>query len=1441
MTGVSTKVFIAYDFAIEGTLPDSLSRVASAPPPGFTVDWPGSPDSKSQGEIWRDKVRPGIEGCNRFLAFLDLPNANVGFEVGYALGLGKEVALARVADELPAWTREPPLDGFLCTQMDTPAAIRKAIGGEHWRLLGERPRAGKDVLVLCPRRTGASYLEEIDPAWGWRQPDETDRSLHGLPHQLEGIGLVPWVIAPHNEGAAGRDGEENAALSVIAGYAEALPGVEVRVLAHKNARRVADIVARRTEFPGVASFAEVASGVVEGWRKEVERRAAAATPERDAETDAILRPLRPRDFRPHPVDTWREDLGSRFIGRERLLIDATEAARGMRHRFAEHREAPGSQGVKLIWVHGFGGMGKSWFLHRARLQAADTVPGLQTLFVDFDARPSNAWRQPLSDLPRHAEDLYEPIAWRLAQRLGLEAVDPYWLAKARVRGAAEKHHQLRTRFDHHLELAHTAEADRVQPHLRGLLADACGGPRLWEMTEKERSRRLRLWSEDPDALDGVFAAWCHDAGVFDEAAIEPDRELARGLRQALRDALAEQPLLLMLDSAELLTPALQRWLRRLLVGLLVEPLPLLMLVGSRLRPDSDQSPGSRRGWLAEVPERFRRVDAFAELLRFTPAEIEEALGRLVRPAPGDRGHLAEQLHRVTLGVPLPLRTLLDIHEQGGSALAELGALEPGEAALRESDAVRRVIAVAAERLLLHLAAQPTREDDYCAITTLAILPAADHLVLCGAWGEDPHARLLDLGSRYSLLADGDLHPTVRQTLRRYWRDPAVRPRFFPATLDSLERAVNDLPAREPLSRDPARFRRLGYEANLRAWRQVGGALDFIARALCLAAAYEVEPSTLVELLGELPLLGDEHAAARELWQSEPVSDPDDRDSVKWLAARRKAAGGWTAEEEAALALLEGIAASGWGVTPGTALAALERLEIAVGFFGLESMPKRGEAGEAFFRYGCSLQDRDRGGSSSPDRCELAYRRAVALGSNESIAENNLGVLYDNLGRLLDAEVSFQRSIELDPKNAYPHTGLGNVLCDLRSLVEAEASYRRSIELDPKYAHPHTGLGNVFYYLRNLVEAEASYRRSIELNPKYADPHSGLGNVFCDLRNLMDAEASYRRSIELNPKYAHPHNGLGNVLHDLGNLAEAEASYRRAIELNPKYAHPHTGLGNVLHDLGNLAEAEASYRRAIELNPKYAHPHHALGNVFYDLGNLAEAEASYRRAIELNPKYAHPHHALGNVLHELGNLAEAKASYRRAIERDPKYAPPHIGLACLREDTGSEAETAALFEAALALEGLKSAGSERGLCWVALRREDFVDGRRWAQAAMAKEPDHPGSSLAAAAATVWELGWSAGRENFQEWVEQRGLRCPWFAWTSRNRLAALLRRVRAEGGLGDVAAILRSAAARPATPWWQPWSEAIDAALAGSDDTLADARARELYRLLVVPASLGRSR
>jgi tetratricopeptide (TPR) repeat protein len=287
--------------------------------------------------------------------------------------------------------------------------------------------------------------------------------------------------------------------------------------------------------------------------------------------------------------------------------------------------------------------------------------------------------------------------------------------------------------------------------------------------------------------------------------------------------------------------------------------------------------------------------------------------------------------------------------------------------------------------------------------------------------------------------------------------------------------------------------------------------------------------------------------------------------------------------------------------------------------------------------------------------QTAYQGSVALNPDNSRAWQQLGSSYYKLEEYESAIASYQQAINLDPKDASPHYNLGIVYKNQGENELEIASYQQAINLDPKFAYPHNGLGDVYLAHGKYELAISSYQQAINLNPKYASPHNGLGYIYYVQGKYELAIASYQQAINLNPKYASPHNGLGYIYYVQGKYELAIASYQQAIDLNPKYASPHNGLGYVYSVQGKYELAITSYLQAINLDPKYASPHNGLGYVYQAQGKYELAITSYLQAINLDPKYASPHNGLGYVYKAQGEYELAIASYKQAINLDPKKA------------------------------------------------------------------------------------------------------------------------------------------------------------------------------------------
>jgi hypothetical protein len=503
------NVFIAYDFDIKGGLSDRLQWVKKNTGPEFEVNYPDASDARSQGEIWRDIVRPRIREADSVIAYVDLPNANVGYEIGYALGLHgpKGVALARIRDELPEWLKRPPFQSFSCPRIFDERELLKLVRGDEWVRAPRRPNKGKEALLLCPP-TGRVYSDSLKEIFkNWRMLPEAGWTIKDLPDKLQGIGAVVWLLVPHGEDESERDGKENAATSVVAGFAAGLE-MPVHVFIHSESRVVVDVAGQGVTFASTDQLIKL----IEDLRPQLARELAPPEQSTSVSKPAVSRPTLP----PAPLLEEFEAVEELFIGRERLLADFGDALRGLDLR-SRGDQPSGAAAVQAAWYDGFGGMGKSWFLRKAKLETErHLLPRAKVALIDWDL-PS--LRLGLSSPPVEARELFRVIAARLGQLYGIGALDVYWTAETRVDQAAGDRQNFIRHFAKSLdELASTRsrKADSYVTESGGerddilkalLLEDG-----LWVDDPAELQSNIDNARHDPEWLSRARQRWFNRGG-----------------------------------------------------------------------------------------------------------------------------------------------------------------------------------------------------------------------------------------------------------------------------------------------------------------------------------------------------------------------------------------------------------------------------------------------------------------------------------------------------------------------------------------------------------------------------------------------------------------------------------------------------------------------------------------------------------------------------------------------------------------------------------------------------------------------------------------------------------------------------------------------------------------------------------------------------------------
>jgi protein O-GlcNAc transferase len=185
---------------------------------------------------------------------------------------------------------------------------------------------------------------------------------------------------------------------------------------------------------------------------------------------------------------------------------------------------------------------------------------------------------------------------------------------------------------------------------------------------------------------------------------------------------------------------------------------------------------------------------------------------------------------------------------------------------------------------------------------------------------------------------------------------------------------------------------------------------------------------------------------------------------------------------------------------------------------------------------------------------------------------------------------YQRALTLKPDYAEAHNNLGIAFQEQGKLDDAVAYYRNALHLRPNYCQALSNLGNALLGQNKWPEALASYQQALCFQPDDANAYYNLGCAFRQASMLDEAEANFRQAVRFQPNFAAAYNNLAVVFQDQGKLEEALASFQRARALVPA----DTGAqSNYLLCLNYLPQADPDFVFAEHCQWAQLHEHSAF--------------------------------------------------------------------------------------------------------------------------------------------------------------------------------------------------------------------------------------------------------
>ncbi len=181
-----------------------------------------------------------------------------------------------------------------------------------------------------------------------------------------------------------------------------------------------------------------------------------------------------------------------------------------------------------------------------------------------------------------------------------------------------------------------------------------------------------------------------------------------------------------------------------------------------------------------------------------------------------------------------------------------------------------------------------------------------------------------------------------------------------------------------------------------------------------------------------------------------------------------------------------------------------------------------------------------------------------------------------------AESAFRKAIALDPNYSLAHRMLGIVLSHMRRSDEALAAIGRARQLDPLLAGHHALSAQIAFSGRDFTAAERFARQSITIDPEFWIGHMQLGQTLEQLEKRDSALDALNLAARLSGGNSKAISLRGYILARMGRTREAQEVLRMLKTLsNERYVPPYAQ-ALVYAGLGEHAQVLPALERALQV-------------------------------------------------------------------------------------------------------------------------------------------------------------------------------------------------------------------------------------------------------------------
>ena len=159
---------------------------------------------------------------------------------------------------------------------------------------------------------------------------------------------------------------------------------------------------------------------------------------------------------------------------------------------------------------------------------------------------------------------------------------------------------------------------------------------------------------------------------------------------------------------------------------------------------------------------------------------------------------------------------------------------------------------------------------------------------------------------------------------------------------------------------------------------------------------------------------------------------------------------------------------------------------------------------------------------------ILFRHAVAVTTDNYVAENVLGKAYEKTGENAQALVCYQLSVKTEPRFPESQFNLAMSLLTFGQTAKALEHLQRAAALDPRDPDVQYDLGIYFSQHASWTNAVNCFSNSLSVRPDFARAQFALGGALANLGRAAEAASHLRAALRLDPNLSAARTNLNRL-------------------------------------------------------------------------------------------------------------------------------------------------------------------------------------------------------------------------------------------------------------------------------------------------------------------------